>query len=509
MKKNSRFLIFLSVCLLIVFNLSVFVYAANTEVNVNGIKYKSYADSYYAVSSASGFSYASEDDKSNPVVLESEINGLPVTKIDSNAFSDTCKIVSLKVPSSVNTVSKEAFKNCVSLKKVVFDISNTTVKFLAGVFDGCENLIEVELPTKMSNTIGNNFFKNCSSLVSVTIPEGVTTIKINAFDNCTSLKSVSLPSTLETISTEGVFNRCESLKNIILNGGTNFKIINSALYTYDGETLIAYPIGLNKKEYSVALGTKIIGFGAFAYSKLEKVTLPDGLETIGRYAFQSCESLSEINLPDSVKYISSDILDGRYMESYAFDNCSALKEITIPAGIISYRATFVGSGLEKVVFADGTTEIQSNAFKDCKSLKEVYIPSTVTSIEKGYFENLDNLVIYCEDSSYAKQFASENGIEYEAHNEEPVIKNAKAATCTSKGYSGDTYCKVCGNKISSGVETSALGHNYSKLISSSNATFFSNGSKVYQCTRCTATKSEITLSTFNRILAWFRNIFSF
>lgn len=516
MKKVKKFLIFLIVLILAVCSLSVTSFAGNSEKTVDGITYKLYG-TYYAVSDAIQYTYASETDKSTPVTIKSEIDGIPVTKIDEHAFSNSketkySNIVSLVIPSSVTSVPANAFKDCTSLESVKFETSVKTVKIKEGLFDGCENLKEVTLPTMMTDEIGQYFFRNCYNLTNIEIPEGVTELGAYAFLNLKQLKSISLPSTLTTINDGAIFN-CPRLINITVNGGTSFKIINSALYSYDGKELISYPIGLSvdNKEYTVSSGTKRIGYGAFADSLLEKITLPYGLEEIGGYAFYTCEKLSEINIPETVKYIGTNKKGERFDESNAFMQCSSLKEITIPAGIINYRAAFVSSGLEKVTFADGTTEIQSNAFGYCYSLKEVYIPSSITSIEKGYFENLDNIVIYCEDSSYAKQFAAENGIEYEAHKVDPEIKNAKTATCTSKGYSGDTYCKACGNKISSGVEISALGHDFSKLISSSNATFFSNGSKVYQCTHegCTETKTEITLSTFNRILAWFRNLFSF
>ncbi len=437
-----------------VFNLSTFVYAENGVETVYGIKYKLYDfddNKYYSVFDASGYSYDSDSDKTIPVSLEREINGIPVTNIESNAFSDST-IVSLTIPKSVNYISDSAFMKCTSLKKVVFEASDEEVTIESEVFNDCENLEEIILPTKMSQKVGRNFFKNCYSLKSIIIPEGVTKIGYDAFRYCESLESVVLPSTLTSI-TDGAFYHCTSIKGITVSGSENFKVSNDALYSYDGNTLIVYFNGLDSTEYSVASNTKTIGYGAFAYSKLKKVTLPNGIETIGRFAFSNCQSLSEINIPDSIKFICSDQTGERYVDSYAFDSCSSLKEITIPAGLSNYRAAFVDSGLEKVVLADGTAEIQSNAFKNCNSLKAIYIPSSVTSIEKGYFENLTDVVFYCETASYAKQFAAENGIKYALVKEDGNTNandNIKILTVNSNptvGYKTNTTVKIAANNV--------------------------------------------------------------
>jgi hypothetical protein len=469
MKKISRFMKALLACLLVICNLSIFVYAENAVETVDGIKYKSYS-SYYSVFDASDYSYASDEDKANPVVIKSEINGIPVTRIESHAFSNS-SIVSLIVPSSVNFVYKYAFMNCSSLRKVEFEASDEKVTVENEVFNGCEYLEEITLPTKISQSVGRNFFKNCYNLKNIIIPEGVTEIGFDAFRYCEALESVVLPSSLMSI-TDGAFYHCTSIKSVAVNGGKNFKVSNDALYSYDGNTLIIYFNGLGSTEYSVASGTKIIGYGAFAYSSLKKVILPDGLEKIGLYAFSNCEKLSEINIPDSVKYISSDKLDGQYMPSYAFEKCYSLKEITIPAGIINYSEAFISSGLEKVTFADGTTEIQSNAFKDCKSLKEVYIPSSVTSIENGYFKNLNGVIVY-NDSIKILTVNSNPTVGYKTNTTVKIAANNVTDDCVLAVYQNGSRSEIkpdsngnCYYEVNIGQLTSSV--SYSVKIEKNN-----------------------------------------
>ena len=70
------------------------------------------------------------------------------------------------------------------------------------------------------------------------------------------------------------------------------------------------------------------------------------------------------------------------------------------------------------------------------------------------------------------------------------IRNAKAATCTVDGYTGDTYCKDCGDKLGTGKKIAALGHKWDNGKVTKAATATANGVKTYTCTVCGAKKTE-------------------
>ena len=70
------------------------------------------------------------------------------------------------------------------------------------------------------------------------------------------------------------------------------------------------------------------------------------------------------------------------------------------------------------------------------------------------------------------------------------LRNAKEATCTEPGYTGDTYCKDCGEKISTGTPTPAKGHNWNEGKITTAPTCENAGVKTYTCTVCNATKTE-------------------
>ena len=73
---------------------------------------------------------------------------------------------------------------------------------------------------------------------------------------------------------------------------------------------------------------------------------------------------------------------------------------------------------------------------------------------------------------------------------EKEIRDAKAATCTEEGYTGDTYCKTCGVLISKGEVITAAGHTWDEGKVTVPPTTEQDGEKTYTCTVCQATKTE-------------------
>ena len=130
-------------------------------------------------------------------------------------------------------------------------------------------------------------------------------------------------------------------------------------------------------------------------SYIKYVTLPDGLTSIGNYAFYECRSLTSVTIPNSVTSIGTKALShcsgltsvtiGNSVTSIgkdAFAYCSGLTSITIPNSVTSIgnSAFFSCSGLTSVTLGNSVTSIGKDAFYECRSLTSVTIPNSVTSI---------------------------------------------------------------------------------------------------------------------------------
>ncbi len=144
--------------------------------------------------------------------------------LDNYSFSGLNKLISIKLPKSLKETN-QAFNKCQNLKSVVLPDNIQNLGY--ATFSGCKELEDVEfkkckaignnafencsvkqiaLPTGLES-IGESAFRDCSSLVSITLGEGLKEIKSNAFKNCSSLRSITIPNGVETIE-PGTFNSC-------------------------------------------------------------------------------------------------------------------------------------------------------------------------------------------------------------------------------------------------------------------------------------------------------------
>ncbi len=131
-------------------------------------------------------------------------------------------------------------------------------------------------------------------------------------------------------------------------------------------------------------GVTSIGEWAFYYcSSLASVTIPEGVTSIGGEAFSGCSSLASVTIPESVTSIGN----------YAFSYCSSLASVTIPESVASigggaFRSC---SSLASVTIPEGVTSIGDFAFCDCSNLASVTIPEGVTSIGDYAFDGCRSL----------------------------------------------------------------------------------------------------------------------
>ena len=120
----------------------------------------------------------------------------------------------------------------------------------------------------------------------------------------------------------------------------------------------------------------------------------------------------------------------------------------------------------------------------------IYLKSKATCISKDVYYTNCGTCKYKGTDTYVYEWSK---LDPDNHDGGTEIKNAKAATCTEKGYTGDTYCKGCGVKLEDGMETPALDHDWGAWTSNDDGTHTrvcrndTNHSEMANCSGGTAT----------------------
>ena len=232
---------------------------------------------------------------------------------------------------------------------------------------------------KGTRVICDHAFYHCSSLTSLTLPSSLQSIGDCAFSDCSSLRSLTLPSSLQSIG-GGAFTGCTSLRSVICN--KFYKVIGQMLLSADGTQVIAY-WGKNS-EVTIPEGVQSIGDWAFGCcSSLTSLTLPSSLQSIGDWAFGWCSSLTSLTLPSSLQSIGD----------WAFYGCSSLTSLTLPSSLqsIGDRAFRDCNSLTSLTLPSSLQSIGEEAFYGCSSLTSLTLPSSLQSIGYSAFGRCSSL----------------------------------------------------------------------------------------------------------------------
>ena len=130
-------------------------------------------------------------------------------EILSNEYKDGRGVI--RFSSEIDKIGMNAFKSRYEL--VTISLPNSITSIEGNAFLGCYHLESINIPEHVSS-IGNNAFGGCRELESLVLPENVTSIGVNAFEYCSSLVSLTIPESVSSIG-EYAFDGCDALKRVI------------------------------------------------------------------------------------------------------------------------------------------------------------------------------------------------------------------------------------------------------------------------------------------------------
>ena len=261
---------------------------------------------------------------------------------------------------------------------------------------------DIIIPSKYNGkpvtSIGDYAFNRCTGLTDIVIPDSVTSIGDRAFWDCTSLTSIVIPDSVTSIG-GFAFIGCTGLTDVYITDidawcNISFRSSDSNPMHY-GANL--YLDGNLVTELIIPEGVTSIGDYAFeGCTSLTSIMIPDSVTSIGDYAFYGCTGLTSIVIPDSVTSIGH----------VAFIGCTGLTSITVDEDNTSYQSIdgnlyskngrtliqyAIGKKNTSFTIPDRVKSIGEWAFRDCTGLTSIVIPDSVTSIGYGTFYSCTGL----------------------------------------------------------------------------------------------------------------------
>lgn len=299
------------------------------------------------------------------------------------------------------------------IKKII--LPSTVVGIYEKEYENYARLEEINLENV--ERFYSGAFKDCSSLQSATLSEGINVgtgfshnpnkLQHSMFDGCTSLKHVNIPSNII-----GIGYRCfASCSNLIMDelpeGITEIGpgYLPSGRYSDSGYVFASCSnITFSKLPDSL---TSMTGPGNFSgCSKITISTLPDSITNLAGYTFSGCKSITTFNTNKVQKITNNE-----------FNNCTGLVSIVMP-NLIQNNATsqsysvFQGcTALKAVWIGNAVTKLTNYTFRGCTALQKIYIDlpretaSTLAGYAKGYTNDVNNSgkVIYNDDEGFITQ----------------------------------------------------------------------------------------------------------
>ena len=346
-----------------------------------------------------------------------------VTSINWYAFQNCTSLTSITIPNSVTKIYSNAFYGCTGLTSIT--IPNSVTNIYSYAFYGCTGLTSITIPNSITE-IAQSVFSNCTGLTSITIPNSVTSIGGHAFYGCSGLTSINIPNSVTSIDYYAFYN-CESLKDV------NITISDLSEFANDNNCY-----NIKSSSWNVKTTYHYIYKG----EELVDISLPDGIEKIGDYAFYGCTGLTSIELPKSITSVGD----------YAFYGCTALAKVSITDLNAWLNIDFAGSSKNPLVYGGGrlylngkevtnlvipesVTKIGDYAFAGCSSLTSVTIPKTVTSIGHDAFSRCTNL-------KSVKIPNSVTDIDVGAFYDTPLTSITIPESVTSIGVGAFGYCHL-------------------------------------------------------------------
>ena len=345
--------------------------------------------------------------------LRLETVNFPSTLIDigKNAFG-SCGLLSsdITLPYGLRSIGDGAFNKCTSIPSAV--LPGTVADMGIEVFYSCQGLSRVTMKNG-NRSITDGMFAGCIHLGALTLPDTLETIGLGAFTG-SGLTFIDIPASVTEIHPTALLYTRKIRKLTVDPGNKNYQAKDNMLLSRDGKVLIAATCGVNP-DLTIPAGVEEIGRYAFVFVPLIRITIPSGVKIIGEAAFAGENQYTTVTMADTVEEIGPFAFaalynyGNGYIEKRAEHNSLASVRLSRNLKKIGKHA-FYGARLKQLVIPDSMTDISESIINYQTAL---YIPETVTHIaEQDIMYDADKLEIYGKAGSAAAKYASSHQLSF-------------------------------------------------------------------------------------------------
>lgn len=363
-------------------------------------------------------------------------------RIGAYAFANCEQLTDVRLSEGLLEIDQQAFNGCMRLEDSKINLPKSLTKVGQSAFNGTRAYIlarglvymdhwlvgangdVVQDPHIKMGTVGisDYAFNNTTPMGTVYLPDSVAYIGRGAFYKAAYVSSINLPASLKRIGDYAFYGSAmrfaegdtpEEMFTLVIPEGTEY-IGRSAFYNcatflnltipgsvkYIGDyafrgCAVGYQLPLEETDENgnpllciggMTLGEGIEYIGNYAFAKNPMsgtLTIPNSVTYLGTYAFSDCALMTELNLGTGIQTISA----------YAFSKCKALTALTIPSNVKNIEK-FAFRGCEAItdlVLCEGLEQVDTYAFYGCKAVRKLQLPGTLHTVGDYAFRGMEKL----------------------------------------------------------------------------------------------------------------------
>lgn len=414
---------------------------------------------------------------------EADLSGSSFTVLPASVFKGDTALLSVKMPESLNEIGNEAFYGCSAVKKL--DLNNTRLTTIGdSALSDMTSLMYINLPDTV-NSVGAKAFdlnlrldSSDTALMPTVVSENVTPASVNYTDNNVSpwkRRQVIFRDNAVAVHFDGNGSDGKTANApVFASAGTKISI-PACKYTKKGYLFTGWNTEKDGSGTTYKAGARTSDAISILYAQWQKSTAKVTLEFPGGKYTNASGSTWDDSFSFTASFSSnSSVTYLPFAQNMTKEGCTFAGWYTEPEYKKRIESLTIRTAIDGMTLYAKWNDTHEHVWGEGAITTR---PTCTTPGVKTYTCSV------CQKTKTEEIPATGH-----QHTE---VRNVKEATCKEEGYTGDTYCTDCGEKLSSGEPTAKKAHDWDEGKVTTEATCKNTGVKTYTCNNCSETKTEV------------------